>query len=106
MRCSRVSRPLAGLLLTVLTSAMARPQPSPRPAAGPIDPQLKKAESLAMACPPAVAADALLRLIDLAPGETASWKVQTIQQAFDSARSAEPPYPTRPVPIGFTDTVP
>jgi hypothetical protein len=85
---------------------MARPQPSPRPAAGPIDPQLKKAESLAMACPPAMAADALLRLIDLAPGETASWKVQTIQQAFDSARSAEPPYPTRPVPIGFTDTVP
>jgi hypothetical protein len=97
---------MAGLLLTVLPPAVARAQTNPRPTAASIDPQLKKLESLAMACPPGMAADALLKLIDLAPREKASWKVQTIQEAFDIARGAEPAYPTRPVPVGFTDTVP
>ncbi len=70
------------------------------------DPQLKELQGLALACQPELAADAMLRLADLAPEEKSVWKEQLFETAFRLAEYAKVPYPSVPVPVGFTDTVP
>lgn len=97
----------AGLLGVVLYPVWVCAQAPPQPVSGhAADPEVAKYEELAGACPAGMASDALLRLVELAPAEKASWKVAAVRRAFDLARSAEPRYSTRAVPVGFTDTVP
>jgi len=72
----------------------------------PVSAELVKLEDLAMVCQPSIAADGLLRSVELAPGENPTWKKQVLETAFTLAGKVEQEYPTIPVPVGFTDTLP
>jgi hypothetical protein len=70
------------------------------------DEGVKRALSLASASSAAIQADALLMLTDLQPTADRKWRKLEIQKAFQLGAGVPQQYPTTPVPIGFTDSIP
>src|SRR5437764_884055 len=66
----------------------------------------KALEDLCLQAPPGIAADGLLRLAGLAPRDLTGWKRALVEECYGLATGCRTPLPTRPAPVGFTDTVP
>lgn len=68
--------------------------------------QLDEYKSFALASPPAPGSDALLRLVAIGSNESPSWRRSLIEQAFELAVTVPTATAYKPVPIGFTDSIP